>query len=98
MGEDDWAASTAPQTMLSFLRERDLLSERKARLLACAGVRRIWHLLADERSRAAVEVAERYADGWATEAERQAALDELDQARDEGVARLDFELCAYARH
>jgi hypothetical protein len=61
MTEADWLACGDPMTMLDALRGR--ASERKLRLFAVACCRGIWHLLADERSRAAIAVIEQYADG-----------------------------------
>src|SRR5689334_1320848 len=75
MDEADWLKSTDPQAMLAFLRDSGKLSGRKARLFACGAVRRVWHLLTDERSRKTVEVAEQNADGLATDKELAFARD-----------------------
>ena len=70
MTRDEWLRSEDPQAMLTWLRDADRVqSDRKLRLFACACVRQVWGLLADTRSRAAVEAAERYADGEATSRE-----------------------------
>jgi hypothetical protein len=55
--------------MLQFLRTNRKTSERKLRLLACACCRRVWDLLLEQESRHAVRVAERFADGLASEDE-----------------------------
>jgi len=58
-------------------------SERKLKLYACACCRHIWHLIVDQRSREAVEIAERCAEGMANEGEKEAALQAAEQARAE---------------
>ena len=54
-----WALPAVPNEQTA---ERDKL----ARMFACWCVRQVWHLLTDERSRHAVEVAERYVAGKAS--------------------------------
>jgi hypothetical protein len=73
MTEAEWFTATDAVKMLKFLDGR--ISERKLRLLDCACCRAVWGVLADECSRRAVEVAERYADGLA-------ALEALNAARE----------------
>jgi hypothetical protein len=73
MTEDQWRTSTDPQAMLLHLRRG--ASPRKFRLFSVACCRHIWGLLEDPRSREAVEVGERYADGLADEAERRDAAE-----------------------
>jgi hypothetical protein len=60
MTEAEWLASTDPWEMLEFL--RDKASDRKLRLFAAASVRLNSRLLTDERSKNAIETAERVAD------------------------------------
>jgi hypothetical protein len=85
MTESEWASSADPQKMLKVLEGREIASgadeafttsDRKLRLFACACCRQAWHLLTDERSRKAVEVAERYADGEGNDRDLNVAFDD----------------------
>jgi hypothetical protein len=76
--DTDWRTCVDPTPLLYFLRDKG--SARKWRLFAVACCRRIGHLIADERSRRAVEVAARYADAAATEDELEAARSAAQQA------------------
>jgi hypothetical protein len=73
MTEAEWLACDDPVKMVSFLRDTGKLDLRRIRLSGAAQCRRVWHLMTDPRSRTAVEVAERWADGEATR-------EELDEA------------------
>lgn len=71
MTEPEWLACTDPRVMLYA--QKGKMSDRKLRLFACACCRAIWHLLPDERSRRAVVLMERWADGELTSEELRAA-------------------------
>jgi hypothetical protein len=60
MTEEQWLACTEPQKMLQYLNGR--AGYRKLRLFVCACARRVWHLIAEDTHRRAVEVGERIAD------------------------------------
>jgi hypothetical protein len=65
MTEAEWLTCEDTSAMLASAQEGGLASERKRRLFAVACCRRVWHLMSDARSRAAVDMAERFADGRA---------------------------------
>jgi hypothetical protein len=60
MTEDEWTGCTDLYQMLEFL--PDQANDRKFRLFAVACHRRLWHRFEDERTRRAIELAERMAD------------------------------------
>jgi hypothetical protein len=83
----DWALATGCATMAELWEREDLrtewrlwvatregmFSDRDLRLFACWCVRQVWPLLADKRSKHAVEVSEKFAVGDATAEEMDAA-------------------------
>ena len=75
--ETGWASCQVPRLMLLPLEDlgNQGLISRELRLFACACCTDIDALLDDERSRQAVDVAERYADGNASRDELKAAYD-----------------------
>jgi len=78
MTEAEWLTDIKPDAMQSFV--DDTISSRKLRLFACACCRMVWEQLTDARSRRAVEAAEQYVDGFATEEACQQAADEAFEA------------------
>jgi hypothetical protein len=76
MTESMWIACANPWSMVNHLGSK--ASDRKRRHLACACLRRFWHVLRDEEARKAVETAERFADGMADADQLQAAQNNAD--------------------
>ena len=74
MTEAEWLVSPDPLRLMNHLwRGRPYpVTTRKTRLLVCASLRRIWHLLS-EKGRRILEVVERHADRLVPYAELQAA-------------------------
>ena len=79
MTEAEWLACDEPKKLLEFV-GRHHTNERKLRLYAVAGCRRVWSFLPDERSRRAVEVAELFADGAVSRKVRSKCWKETDAA------------------
>src|SRR5262245_4629969 len=77
MTETEWLTDSNPQRMLQFLRQK--ASERKLRLFAVSCARLVLHLMPDGDMREAVEVAERRADGLASEKEQLEFVNKLTQ-------------------
>jgi len=79
MTEADWQSCADPGPMLADLGSR--ASERKLRLFACACCRAVWHLIGNPHCRAAVLVAEQFADGQATAEELAGAEKRAQESR-----------------
>jgi hypothetical protein len=80
MDEEAWQSSTDPTAMLKFLRGSPRASHRKVRLFMVACCRRVIHTFGDDEDWGrveAIEVAERYADGLASDDEREDAFADL---------------------
>jgi hypothetical protein len=68
LSAEQWDVWRDPKPMLAECEGQD----RKLRLFACACARRVWPIMQADEFRQAVELAERLADGEATEKERKA--------------------------
>jgi hypothetical protein len=62
MTEKQWLTARRIDPLRNWCEHHHKRNPRKERLFACACCRRIWEQLRDERSRAAIEAAEAYAD------------------------------------
>lgn len=87
-----------PNVLLRVEMDRPRLNRRKIRLFLVANARYWGHRLADPRSLAAIDVAERFADGAATGAELRAAWHEAHLAWDNDVDSNPRGYARYAAH
>jgi hypothetical protein len=78
MTESQWLASANTQAMIAVVRDKG--SERIWRLFAVACARVVEDRMRDARSRSALDIAERFADGLATREELQAARAQAEAA------------------
>jgi hypothetical protein len=92
MTEDTWLAGSDPQPMLDFLGGK--ASDRKLRLLAVACFDHLHRQAGNENDRVVIELGERYADGSASDMQRQQTWEAIDLAKWEAVNSQDFEQAA----
>src|SRR5947209_1013529 len=91
MTEAEWQSCKDPAEMHRFIRFqpgllRSKAGRRKLRLFGVACCRKLGRLISDPRSLAAIEVAERLADGRASQEEASVAEEEARQAYEEAFA------------
>jgi hypothetical protein len=93
--EAEWMERRDPQPLLRFLRDNGRTA-RKRRLFACACCRHVWRRLSPAGC-VAVEVAERYADGQASDPEREAARKALGRAGLDAADKAAREVTAHSK-
>ena len=90
---DDAWARLKPEWLIWVATRKGVLTDRELRKFAVWSARQVQHLMTDPRSVAALDVAERHADGLATDAElyaaRAAAWAAAGDARDAAWAAAD---------
>ena len=96
--EDVWDKLKRVDWLVWVATRKGVLTDKELRLFACFCARQNWHLLTDERSRNAIEVAERFANGNATKGELKAAYAAADAAFDAVAAAFDAVAAAYAAY
>jgi hypothetical protein len=74
--QEAWGTAPDPEWVVWIATRRGVLTERELRLFICFCARQNWHRLTDPRSRNVVDVAERYANGQASQEELVAAARE----------------------
>lgn len=79
--EADWWSCEFPESLLHFLKDKGTINQWRQFAVACC--RRIDHLITDERSRRALDVAERYANGSATDEDLEHARTMAQEALEE---------------
>jgi hypothetical protein len=85
--EEEWLACENPKLLLRHLKAIGATRfvrgqrRRRLRLLGCAAFGAVRHLLMEDRGRRAIDLAERYADGTAENAEMLQLLQELREAQ-----------------
>lgn len=80
MKESEWLSCADPEPMLEHLRRKCTASDRRLRLFAAACCRRIAGIFGHRTCIKAIEANERFADGFASLGEVEAAWDAADRA------------------
>jgi hypothetical protein len=73
--EMKWDDDKFTSRRMRLIHKIDAWNDKNLRLFACWCVRQIWQLLTDDRSKNAIEIAEKFANGETTEKELAAARD-----------------------